>query len=115
MYLYRRGLTVRGLLEVTLWSAVVAMKWLARAAYVVGLQRSSLLLSIITGRIICKEGDFRRRMLAGSSFCWAWCGSWRYVPVMPLRLSCRRARANGVRLFLVGRAIRAVHQQDLAS
>jgi drug/metabolite transporter (DMT)-like permease len=65
MSLYRRGLSVRGLLEVTFMvSKLVAMKWL-EPSYVVGLQRTSVLLSIIAGRVIFKEGDFKRRMLAG--------------------------------------------------
>jgi len=65
MHLYRRGLLVRGLLEVAFMvSKLVAMQ-VVEAAYVVGLQRSSLLLSIIAGRVIFKEGDFKRRLLAG--------------------------------------------------
>jgi drug/metabolite transporter (DMT)-like permease len=59
------GLQARGLLEVSFMVfKLVAMKWLA-APYVVGLQRMSLLLSIIAGRVIFKEGDFRRRFFAG--------------------------------------------------
>jgi drug/metabolite transporter (DMT)-like permease len=65
MYISRRSLSVRGLLEVAFMvSKLVAMKWLA-APYVVGLQRSSLVLSIIAGRVIFKEGDFVRRLVAG--------------------------------------------------
>jgi drug/metabolite transporter (DMT)-like permease len=65
MYIYRRGLSVRGLLEVTFMVCkLVAMKWLA-PPYVVALQRTSVLLSIIAGRVIFKEGDFKRRITAG--------------------------------------------------
>jgi drug/metabolite transporter (DMT)-like permease len=65
LHLYHRGLSVRGLLEVTFMVCkLVAMKWLA-PSYVVGLQRTSVLLSIIAGRVIFKERDFARRMLAG--------------------------------------------------
>jgi drug/metabolite transporter (DMT)-like permease len=65
LYGYRRGLSARGLLEVAFMvSKLVGMKWLA-APYVVGLQRSSLLLSIIAGRVIFKEADFLRRLIAG--------------------------------------------------
>jgi drug/metabolite transporter (DMT)-like permease len=65
MYLSRSGLVVRGLLETAFMVCkLFAMQWLA-AAYVVGLQRTSLLLSIVAGRLIFKEGDFGRRLLAG--------------------------------------------------
>jgi drug/metabolite transporter (DMT)-like permease len=65
MSLYRRGLLARGILEVAFMVCkLVGMQFLA-AAYVVGLQRLSLLLSIIAGRVVFKEGDFRRRLLAG--------------------------------------------------
>lgn len=65
MYAFRRGLAARGALEVAFMVCkLVAMETLA-AAYVVGLQRASLLLSIIAGRVIFKEGDFGRRMFAG--------------------------------------------------
>jgi drug/metabolite transporter (DMT)-like permease len=65
MYVFRRGLLARGLLEVAFMVCkLMAMQWLA-AAYVVGLQRLSLLLSIIAGRVFFKESDFKRRLLAG--------------------------------------------------
>jgi len=60
-----RPLLTRGALETAFMVCkLVAMQWLA-AAYVVGLQRTSLLLSIVAGRLVFKEGDFKRRMLAG--------------------------------------------------
>jgi drug/metabolite transporter (DMT)-like permease len=65
IYLSRRGLAVRGLLETAFMVCkLMAMQWLA-AAYVVGLQRTSLLLSILAGRLVFKESDFTRRLLAG--------------------------------------------------
>jgi drug/metabolite transporter (DMT)-like permease len=65
LYAWRRGLAARGFLEVAFMVCkLVAMQWL-EAAYVVGLQRSSLVLSIIAGRVFFKEGDFKRRMIAG--------------------------------------------------
>jgi drug/metabolite transporter (DMT)-like permease len=65
MYVSRRGLLVRGFLETAFMVAkLLAMQWLA-AVYVVGLQRTSLLMSILAGRFIFKEGDFGRRLLAG--------------------------------------------------
>jgi drug/metabolite transporter (DMT)-like permease len=65
MYVFRHGLLIRGLLEVAFMvSKLVAMQALA-PHLVVGLQRVSLLLSIIAGRVIFKEGDFVRRMIGG--------------------------------------------------
>jgi drug/metabolite transporter (DMT)-like permease len=59
-----KGLLVRGFFETAFMVCkLVAMQWLA-AAYVVGLQRSSLLLSILAGRFVFREGDFVRRLLA---------------------------------------------------
>ncbi|HYV37529.1 MAG TPA: hypothetical protein VE988_17620, partial [Gemmataceae bacterium] len=65
--IYSRELAWRGLLEVAFMVCkLVAMQDTGLpAAFVVGLQRSSLLLAIIAGRVIFKEGDFKRRMLAG--------------------------------------------------
>jgi drug/metabolite transporter (DMT)-like permease len=61
----RRGLLVRGLLETAFMVCkLISMQWLA-AAYVMGLQRSSLVLSILAGRLFFKEADFGRRLLAG--------------------------------------------------
>jgi drug/metabolite transporter (DMT)-like permease len=65
IYVSRRGLAMRGLLETAFMVCkLMAMQWLA-AAYVVGLQRTSLLLSILAGRLVFKETDFKRRLLAG--------------------------------------------------
>jgi len=56
---------LRGFLEVTyMTSKLVALQYL-QAPYVVGIQRLSLLISIVAGRVLFKEQDFRRRLLAG--------------------------------------------------
>jgi drug/metabolite transporter (DMT)-like permease len=65
LYIYRRGLLIRGFLEVTFMVCkLLAMQHMA-APFVVGLQRTSLLLSVLAGRFVFKEGDFYRRLLAG--------------------------------------------------
>jgi drug/metabolite transporter (DMT)-like permease len=61
----RRGLLTRGLLETAFMVCKLLAMQLMEAAYVVGLQRTSLLLSIIVGRVVFKEKDFGRRLLAG--------------------------------------------------
>ena len=64
LFTYRRGLLLRGLLEVAFMVCkLLAMQHLA-APYVVGLQRSSMLLSVIAGRVLFREADFVRRLLA---------------------------------------------------
>jgi drug/metabolite transporter (DMT)-like permease len=64
LFTYRRGLLVRGFLEVAFMvGKLLAMQHLA-APYVVGLQRSSLILSVIAGRVLFRETDFLRRLLA---------------------------------------------------
>jgi drug/metabolite transporter (DMT)-like permease len=61
---YHRGLLVRGLLEVAFMVCkLVAMQHLF-APTVVGLQRSSMVLSVIAGRVMFREADFGRRFLA---------------------------------------------------
>jgi drug/metabolite transporter (DMT)-like permease len=60
----RGGLLARGMLEVAFMvSKLLAMQHLA-APYVGGLQRSSLILSVIAGRVLFRETDFVRRLLA---------------------------------------------------
>jgi drug/metabolite transporter (DMT)-like permease len=59
------GLWTRGLLEVGFMvSKLYALQFLS-ATDVVAVQRLSLLLSIIGGRVFFKEGDFARRLAAG--------------------------------------------------
>jgi drug/metabolite transporter (DMT)-like permease len=65
LYVYRTGLLVRGLLEVSFMVCkLLAIQQMA-APYVVGLQRVSLVFSVLAGRFVFKEGDFRRRLAAG--------------------------------------------------
>jgi len=60
-----RGLTSRGALEIAFMVCKLsALQYLA-APDVVALQRLSLLLSIIGGRVFFKETDFKRRFAAG--------------------------------------------------
>jgi drug/metabolite transporter (DMT)-like permease len=61
----QRGLHARGMLETAFMVCkLIAMQWMV-AAYVVGLQRASLIIAIIAGRYLLKEGDFARRLVAG--------------------------------------------------
>jgi drug/metabolite transporter (DMT)-like permease len=61
------GLLVRGLLEVVFMTCkLLAMRELGHPAYVVSIMRLSLILSIVAGRVIFKEGDFGRRLAAGT-------------------------------------------------
>lgn len=62
---HRLDFSLRGLLETAFMVCkLYALQFLA-AQYVAGLQRASLILSIIGGRIFFKEFDFRRRLAAG--------------------------------------------------
>jgi drug/metabolite transporter (DMT)-like permease len=62
---YQAEFWLRGFLEVSFMvSKLYALQFL-QAPYVVGLQRLSLLLSIIGGRVFFKEQDFGRRLFAG--------------------------------------------------
>lgn len=62
---YQRGLWLRGVLEVLFMSAkLVALQYMD-GPLVVNLQRLSLVLSIVGGRIFFKEADFARRLAAG--------------------------------------------------
>jgi drug/metabolite transporter (DMT)-like permease len=59
------GFLVRGLLETAFMvSKLFALQWMDAPA-VTGIQRLSLLLSIIGGRVFFKEEDFKRRLAAG--------------------------------------------------
>src|SRR5262249_35803408 len=62
---YAGGLFVRGGLEIAFMVAKLYALQNTKATYVVGVQRLSLLLSILGGRIFFKEQDFRRRLAAG--------------------------------------------------
>ncbi len=60
-----RGLTARGVLEIAFMVCKLAALQYLTAPDVVALQRLSLVLSIIGGRVFFKEADFLRRLLAG--------------------------------------------------
>jgi drug/metabolite transporter (DMT)-like permease len=59
------GFWVRGLLEVAFMVSKLYALQSLQAPYVVGIQRISLLLSILGGRMFFKEQDFMRRLGAG--------------------------------------------------
>jgi len=63
---YRKGLWLRGFLEVTFMVSKLTALQYWQAPYVVAIQRLSLLLTIIGGRVLFKEADFGRRLMAGS-------------------------------------------------
>jgi len=65
LYLFQRSLLIRGFLEVAFMVCKLVAVQDLPVAYVVGLHRASLLLTIIAGRVFFKEADFGRRMLAG--------------------------------------------------
>jgi drug/metabolite transporter (DMT)-like permease len=61
----QRPLWVRGFLEIAFMvSKLYALQYL-QAPYVVGVQRLSLVLSILGGRVFFQEQDFGRRLAAG--------------------------------------------------
>ena len=63
---YRGNFALRGFLEISFMVAkMTALKYLA-APYVVGIQRVSLILAIIAGRVLFKEEHFARRLVAGA-------------------------------------------------
>lgn len=65
LWVYRGGLLSRGALEVAFMvSKLYALQFLS-APYVAGLQRLSLVLSVIGGRVFFREPDFVRRLAAG--------------------------------------------------
>jgi drug/metabolite transporter (DMT)-like permease len=62
---HQGGLWLRGLLEIAFMvSKLYALQYL-QAPYVAGIQRLSLVLSIVGGRVFFKEQDFGRRLAAG--------------------------------------------------
>ena len=62
----RHSLWGRGGLEVTFMIAKLAALQFLQAPYVSGLMKSSILVSVIGGRVLFREGDFGRRMLASA-------------------------------------------------
>lgn len=62
---HRAGLLLRGLLEVAFMVCKLYALEFLDAPAVAAIQRLSLLLSIIGGRVFFQEKDFRRRMAAG--------------------------------------------------
>lgn len=62
---HRTGLLFRGFLEVAFMVAKLSALQYLQAPYVVGIQRLSLVLSIIGGRVFFQEEDFGRRLAAG--------------------------------------------------
>jgi drug/metabolite transporter (DMT)-like permease len=62
---HRAGLWLRGLLEIAFMVCKLYALQFLQAPYVVGIQRLSLLLSIIGGRVFFQEPDFPRRLAAG--------------------------------------------------
>lgn len=65
MYAEGRGLWLRGLLEVAFMACKLSALQYLSAPLVVAVQRSSLLLSIVGGRVFFREQDFARRLVAG--------------------------------------------------
>jgi drug/metabolite transporter (DMT)-like permease len=62
---YRAGLLVRGVLEIAFMTCKLYALQSLTAPDVVAVQRLSLVLSIIGGRVFFREPDFRRRLAAG--------------------------------------------------
>jgi drug/metabolite transporter (DMT)-like permease len=62
---YRAGLLLRGALEITFMVCKLSALQFLAAPDVVAVQRLSLVLSIIGGRMFFKESDFKRRLAAG--------------------------------------------------
>ena len=65
MQQYHGGLRAHGFLEVAFMVCKLTAVQELAVAYVVGLHRVSLLLTIIAGRVFFKESDFGRHMMAG--------------------------------------------------
>lgn len=63
---HAQPLFIRGFFEIAFMVAKLYALTLISAPSVVGLQRVSLLLSIVAGRVVFKEADFKRRLLAGT-------------------------------------------------
>ncbi|HEV3204590.1 MAG TPA: DMT family transporter, partial [Gemmataceae bacterium] len=62
---YEVGLFVRGFMEIAFMVCKLYALQYLQAPYVVALQRFSLILSIIGGRVFFKETDFARRLASG--------------------------------------------------
>lgn len=62
---HQMGLWIRGFLEVAFMVAKLVALTVMSAPDVVGIQRLSLLLSIVGGRVFFREPDFGRRLAAG--------------------------------------------------
>jgi drug/metabolite transporter (DMT)-like permease len=62
---YRGEFALRGLLEILFMVGKLAAMTYLQAPYVVGIQRLSLVLAIIGGRVFFGEPDFGRRLVAG--------------------------------------------------
>jgi drug/metabolite transporter (DMT)-like permease len=60
------GLSLRGILEIAFMVCKLAALQYLTAPDVVALQRLSLLLAIVGGRVFFKEADFKRRLAAGA-------------------------------------------------
>src|SRR5262249_44692351 len=72
---HRAGLLVRGGLEIAFMVCKLYALQFLQAPDVVAVQRLSLVLSILGGRVFFKEPDFKRR-LAGGCSSWAGCSWW---------------------------------------
>jgi drug/metabolite transporter (DMT)-like permease len=62
---YRGEFALRGLLEILFMVGKLAAMQFLQAPYVVGIQRFSLVLAIIGGKVLFNEPDFPRRLAAG--------------------------------------------------
>jgi drug/metabolite transporter (DMT)-like permease len=65
LHVHRAGLLTRGALETAFMICKLYALQFLQAPDVVAIQRISLVLSIIGGRIFFKEPDFKRRLAAG--------------------------------------------------
>ncbi|MDW8267347.1 MAG: DMT family transporter [Gemmataceae bacterium] len=84
LWAWRREFWLRGLLEIAFMVSKLYATQYLQAPYVVGIQRTSLLWSIVGGRLLFGEPDFLRRLLAGmvilagvTLIVWAMAGSGR--------------------------------------
>lgn len=66
LHVYWGEFALRGFLEVTFMASKLFAMQTLQAPYVVGIQRISLLLSIIGGRVFFNEQEFGKRLLAGA-------------------------------------------------
>ncbi len=61
-----RPFLIRGLIETVFMTCKLAALQYLSAPYVVATMRASIILSIISGRTIFNEGDFRKRLIGGT-------------------------------------------------